>query len=51
MACQSQGLNTIIFTFEIKAMESQDFRAFKQEIQIYTIYMKSRLQKPGFQSF
>ena len=47
MACESQGLNTTFkYTlFETKAMESQDFRTFTQEILIYTIYMKSRLQK------
>ena len=35
-------LNTL---FETKAMESQDFRTFKQENLICTIYMKSRLWK------
>ena len=49
---KSQGLNITIYIHylkSIKAMKSQDFRSFKLEILIYTIYMKSRLQEPGFQ--
>ena len=49
MACQGQGLNTQIYILYVKTMKSQDFRTFKQENLICAIYMKSRLQKSGFQ--
>ena len=47
MACKNLGFDLHILNtlFETKAMESQDFRTFKQEILICTIYMKSRLWK------
>ena len=39
MACQSQGLNTIIFTYycEIRAMESQDFKNLNKNSNLHNL--------------